>query len=238
MNPRKNSCAINDFSLLVSFSPSRVAPQRGEVEQLEVTYCASRKLISVPTKMKRYIRQVFLSTWFMVLASARFKIPTFSGKKKYTPLIFFTVPKDIIPECDAMEKIVSEVERELGVHVERLDIARDSAAEAAMATLTQRQPPFLYHRESCQVVSVPASSDKKMASPIDKDRVRAWAKGRIITSQSTSSIAKSKAPVVVTQEDNSIDQKDLIEDATLSPMQQSGKEKMKERTKELGKSKK
>lgn len=187
--------------------------------------------------MQQTIRQLLLlSAWLMASASASLKIPFLSQKKKYTPLIFFTVPKDIIPECDAMEKIVSEVERELGVHVERLDVARDSTAEATMAILTQRRPPFLYHRESCQVVFAPGSSDnKKMSAPIDKNRVRAWAKGRIITSQSVSSSAKSKAPVVVAQEDNSIDQKDLIEDATLSPMQKSGKEKMKERTKELGK---
>jgi hypothetical protein len=191
--------------------------------------------------MRRSIQQLLLSTWLMGLgfASASLKIPFLSQKRKYTPLIFFTVPKDIIPECDAMETIVSEVERELGVHVERLDVARDSTAEAAMSTLTQRRPPFLYNRESCQVVFAPGSSDsKKTVPPIDKNRVRAWAKGRILTTQSASSSAKSRAPVVVAQEDNATDQKDLIEDATLSPMQKSGKEKMKERTKELGKDKK
>lgn len=155
---------------------------------------------------------------------ASLKIP-FISKKTYTPLVFFTVPKDVIPECNEMETMVSQVERELGVRVERLDAARDPAAEATLRTLTQRQPPFLYHRESCQTVD---------ASNMDKARVRAWAKGRIITSQSSAASAKSKAPVVVAQEDNSMDQKDLIEDATLSPMQKSGKEKMKERTKELG----
>lgn len=133
-----------------------------------------------------------------------------------------------------MEEVVSEVERELGVHVERLDVVRDATAESTMALLTQRRPPFLYHRESLQTVSVPESSDKRAGPPIDKNRVRAWAKGRIPTKQSPSG-PKSKAPVVVTQEDNAIDQKDLVEDATLSPMQRSGKEKMKERTEGLGK---
>lgn len=192
--------------------------------------------------MTTTIRHYVLSTLLLMgFVSASLKVPFLSQKKrKYTPLVFFKVPKDIIPECDAMEKIVSEVERELDVHVERLDVARDPTAEATMQLLTQRRPPFLYHRESCQVVAVPSSSDKKTAAPIDKDRVRAWAKGRIITtpSSSSSSAAKARAPIVLSKEDNAIDQKDLLEDATLSPLQKSGKEKMKERTKELGKDKK
>lgn len=173
------------------------------------------------------------------MAAANVKVPFLSRKKAYTPLVFFKVPRDIIPECDAMEKVVSEVERELGVRVERLDVARDPAADATLQLLTQRRPPFLYHRESCQVVSVPTSSDKKTAAPIDKNRVRAWAKGRVITthSHSSSSAAKGKVPIVIAKDDNAIDQKDLIEDASLTPMQKSGKEKMKERTKELGKEK-
>lgn len=178
--------------------------------------------------MQARTRNVILAAVLIATASATtFKIP-FLSRKKYTPLVFFTVPKDIIPDCDKMEKIVSEVEQELGVHVERLDVARDPAAEATLSALTQRRPPFLYHRESCQTVYAPN---------IDKARVRAWAKGRIITTQSSSASAKSTVPLVVAQEDNSIDQKDLIEDATLSPMQKSGKEKMKERTEELAKKK-
>ena len=169
------------------------------------------------------------------MASASLKIPFLSkGSKKYTPLVFFTVPKDLIPECDEMEKVVSEVEKELGVKVERMDVVRDAAAEATLSALTQRRPPFLYNRESCQTVSAGASS---LISSVDKNRVRAWAKGRIITTQSSSAAAKarSRAPIVVAQKDNSIDQKDLIEDATLSPEQKSGKDAMKKRTSELGK---
>jgi hypothetical protein len=169
-------------------------------------------------------RKLFFAAVLISVASATRKIP-FLSRNKYTPLVFFTVPKDVIPACDEMEKIVSQLERELGVHVERLDVVRDPMAEATMSVLTQRQPPFLYHRESCQTVYAPN---------IDKTRVRAWAKGRILTTQSSSASSKVKAPIVVSQEDNSIDQKDLIEDATLSPMQRSGKEKMKERTEELG----
>ncbi len=186
--------------------------------------------------MTTKIRYWLVSACLMMgMAVARLKVPFLSQRQQYTPLVFFKVPRDIIPECDAMEKVVSEVERELGVHVERLDVARDPMAEATMKVLTQRRPPFLYHRESCQVVSVPTSSDKKIAPPIDKNRVRAWAKGRIITTQSSSMAAKAKAPVVISKDDNALDQKDLLEDATLSPMQKSGKDKMKERTQELGK---
>jgi hypothetical protein len=170
-------------------------------------------------------RNFLLAAVLISVASATLKIP-FLSRKKYTPLVFFTVPMGFIPDCDEMENVVSQVERELGVHVERLDVARDPSAEATMSLLTQRRPPFLYHRESCQTVFAPN---------INKARVRAWAKGRIITTQSSSASSKAKAPIVVTQEDNSIDQKDLVEDATLSPMQKSGKEKMKERTEELGK---
>lgn len=162
------------------------------------------------------------------VAAASLKIP-FLSKKEYTPLVFFTVPKDIIPECDEMEKVVSQVEKELGVQVERLDILRDPTAEATMSSLTTRRPPFLYNRESCQVVSVPVAENGKAQSlAIDEDRVRAWAKGRYLAPRS----AKSRAPMVLAQKDNSIDQKDLIEDATLTPMQKSGKESIKKRTAE------
>lgn len=159
------------------------------------------------------------------------RIPFLSNKKEYTPLIFFTVPKDTIPECDEMEKVVSEVEKELGVNVERLDVVRDPTAEATWSVLTQRRPPFLYNRESCQVVYV--DGVKSESSPIDKERVRAWAKGRFLPSQNAK--AKSNTPVVLAQEDNAIDQADLIQDMSLTPEQKKGKEAMKKRTEEKGK---
>ena len=167
--------------------------------------------------------------------TASLRIP-FLSKKEYTPLVFFTVPKDIIPACDEMEKVVSQVEKELDVRVERLDILRDPTAEATLAALTQRSPPLLYNKESCQVVSVPGVSDGSNidASPsslIDKERVRMWAKGRFLPPKK----AKSRAPVVLQQNDNSIDQRDLVEDMSLTPMQKSGKEAIKERTEEKAK---
>jgi hypothetical protein len=178
------------------------------------------------------------------------RIPFLSKKKQYTPLVFFKVPPGSIPECDEMEKIVSQVESELGVRVERLDIARDPAAEATLNLLTQHGPPFLYHRESLQTVHVRelvgASKKKKKnnddnnaataasTSKIDKDRVRAWAKGRYLPPPGVKfGMPSSKnAPIVVAQEDKSIDQDELeaMKDASLTPMQLKGKEAMKERT--------
>eukprot|EP00526_Cylindrotheca_closterium_P024065 CAMPEP_0113631000 /NCGR_PEP_ID=MMETSP0017_2-20120614/16110_1 /TAXON_ID=2856 /ORGANISM="Cylindrotheca closterium" /LENGTH=187 /DNA_ID=CAMNT_0000541493 /DNA_START=15 /DNA_END=578 /DNA_ORIENTATION=- /assembly_acc=CAM_ASM_000147 len=169
------------------------------------------------------------------IATASFKIPFLSRKKQYTPLVFFTVPKDLVPACDEMEKVVSEVERELGVHVERLDVVRDPAAETTLSALTNRGPPYLYNKESCQVVHVPKSDASAVTTNpvIDKERVRAWAKGRFLVPKS----AKSGSMRVLSQQDNSLDQKDLVEDMSLTDMQKSGKEAIKKRTEEKSKEK-
>ena len=182
----------------------------------------------------RYSLSNLLFLLYLGTATASLKIPFPSNKKEYTPLVFFTVPKDIIPACDEMEKTVKQVEKELGVRVERLDIVRDPTAEATLAALTQRRPPLLYNKESCQVVSVPGVSDDSTtndspsSSLIDKERVRAWAKGRFLPPKT----AKSRVPLVLAKKDNSIDQKDLVEDMSLTPMQKSGKEAIKRRTEE------
>lgn len=179
----------------------------------------------------------------------KFGIPFVSklSKKDYTPLVFFTYPKGNIDECDEMEKVVSQVERELNVRVERLDVAKDANAAATMQLLTNQQgPPFLYNRESCQVVhsaNYQASMKKKGPSDaatstaeIDKARVRAWAKGRYLPppgvklgGTSNSKIATS-APVVDSQEDNALDQAELIKESSLTPEQLEGKKAMEERT--------
>lgn len=120
------------------------------------------------------------------------------GNNKYTPLVFLTVPPGLIPECDAMEKVVCQVERELGVEVARLDVLRNPANEAVLDALVESSgttptPPLLYHRESGQKIHILPSSNKKNPSSnaggktkttqwIDPDRVRAWAKGRVATS--------------------------------------------------------
>lgn len=139
-------------------------------------------------------------------------IPSFLKKKEYTPLVFFTTPPGIIDGCDAMEKVVRQVEKELGVRVERLDILRDPKAEAALALLTRRPPPFLYHRESCQVVTLPSldgkQTTKDMPTFVDKERVRAWAKGRHLPAQQTPGTVNT--PVVLAQKDESLDQEELV----------------------------
>jgi len=188
-------------------------------------------------------------------ADANARIPFWSSKKKrrYTPLVFFTVPKGLIPECDAMERAVRDVERELGVRVERLDVLRDPSSEAALALLTQQKaPPFLYNRESCQTVHVPSrtgergdtggSSTSSSASSriyVDKARVRAWAKGRYLPAISSAAQQQADAvqsPVVLSRdEDKGVDQDELLsleemDDMALTPLQRKGKQAIKERT--------
>jgi hypothetical protein len=129
------------------------------------------------------------------------------SNKEYTPLLFFTVPKGVMIECDAMEQIISDLECELNVRVERMDIMRQPINEVlldmiASSTSTssyapiKSQPPLLYHRESCQIYTIPTVSSKnKNDSPttkstttsssarslyIDKDKIRALMKGRYL----------------------------------------------------------
>ncbi|KAL3917440.1 MAG: hypothetical protein SGILL_004713, partial [Bacillariaceae sp.] len=195
----------------------------------------------------------FLFAFLPSTTEGRVRVPfLLSSNKKYTPLVFFKVPKGSIPECDEMEKVVSQVERELGIRVERLDVARDPSAQATLALLTQQYgPPYLYNRESLQTVHVrrddmsetqkKEDDEDKNASMgggpfIDKARVRAWAKGRYLPPPGVKfgmPAASGKAPVVVDKVDNAMDQDELTEamkDASLTPEQLEGKEAMKERT--------
>lgn len=180
-----------------------------------------------------------------------------SGKNsQYTPLVFFRVPPGLVPEVDAMERAVQKVEDELNVRVERLDILRNPASNAALAVLTSRTPPFLYHRESLQVVHIPPvttttagagdkadeennTKKKKSASSIyiDQDRIRAWAQGRYLPAsvqqqQQQRSESRAQKPVVLSQEDNSIDQDEILEDMALTDLQRKGKKAIAERTRE------
>jgi hypothetical protein len=150
--------------------------------------------------------------------------------KHYTPLVYFTVPPGLIPECDAMDKCLSQVEEELDVRVERLDVLRRPEAEAVLTLLTTRTPPFLYHRESCQVVHVPKGGR------VDPSRIRAWAKGRYLVPVAAAAAASSSSqggpPIVLSQESTAIDQDELLEDALLTPLQRKGKQAIRERTDE------
>jgi len=210
----------------------------------------ARHTTPLPFNMCICIRFFFLVAFMGLKATLSRVIPLLSVlpelkvpllcQQRYTPLVFFKVPPGLIPECDAMEIVVSQVEKELGVLVQRLDILRDPSAEAALAVLTkQRRPPFLYHRESCQVVHVPSRSggdksgtEKASAPLIDKERVRAWAKGRYLPPASASSAGSSSgvAPKIISQEDRAIDQDELLEDERLTPLQRRGKKAIRERT--------
>jgi hypothetical protein len=170
-------------------------------------------------------------------------------KKKYTPLLFFKTPPGILPESDAMEKVISEVEKELGVRVERVDVLRDPPSQALLTLVTNQEPPLLYHRESCQRVSVrrPKASADENKSPvvtIDKEQVRAWAKGRFVSAKKEplvdSATARGPSPVVVSQKGDEIDTVDpeLLDEMNLSPLQRKGKEAIKERTEEKSMNKK
>lgn len=130
----------------------------------------------------------------------------FHNKKDYTPIIFFTVPKGMNPECDAMEKVISDMECELNIRVERMDIIRqpvnevlfDMVATTTSSLHTVKSPPLLYHRESCQSYSIPtttkttttpstSSSQQQVPSSkinrsnfIDKEMIRSLMKGRYL----------------------------------------------------------
>jgi hypothetical protein len=192
-----------------------------------------------------------LALLFVDSTTAAIKIPFFQ-KKTYTPLVFFKVPKGISEECDKMESIVRDVERELDVRVERLDVTRDPTAEATLTLITaQHGPPFLYHRESLQIIygkdafadaTSRRNKQKKQEEPLfDKARVKAWAKGRYLPSPRSKMMSSTgSAPVIVPKEDNAMDQSELQEamkDASLSAMQLKGKEAMKERTAQKQKAK-
>ncbi|GKY92708.1 hypothetical protein MPSEU_000241000 [Mayamaea pseudoterrestris] len=182
-------------------------------------------------------------------ARLNLKIPYLTKKQQYTPLVFFKVPPGLMPEVDAMEQAVCRIERELGVKVERLDVLREPAAEACLALLTRKSPPFLYNRLTCQSFSIPAAakptrpsedddesngSAKRNAVPvhIDMVRLRAWAKNRLLTTTTTATSNKVKPPVVAVSKDKetAMDQAELLEDMTLTQRQREGKEKIKQRT--------
>jgi hypothetical protein len=151
-------------------------------------------------------------------------------KPSYTPLLFFKVPPGLSPPCDELELLVKKVEKDLGVHVERLDILRDPAAEALLTLLTRKMPPLLYHRESCQTISV------STGSRISPDQVRAWAQGRLVTPMRVEA-PKVKTPVLLNQDDKGMDQDELLSDMTLTPLQKKGKDAMKERSEKKAQSK-
>jgi hypothetical protein len=211
------------------------------------------------------------------------KIPFIRHKNKYTPLIFFTLPKGLSPICDQIEKVICQVEKECNVQVQRLDILRHPENEAVLLAVTnsittlpptignnnnnnnnnnivQPQPPLLYHRESRQIYQVVAQNSQQQSSKgrgtattkssnpspslptyIDKDRIRAWAKGRYLspsigsdynshgTTIQSSPTVQSPTPMVDIEEMDPVEA--LIDEMGLSSEQLKGKRLMQERTK-------
>mmetsp|Transcript_1712 Transcript_1712/g.2461 ORF Transcript_1712/g.2461 Transcript_1712/m.2461 type:complete len:224 (+) Transcript_1712:112-783(+) len=100
---------------------------------------------------------------------------TFRRRKsrEYTPLLFFKLPHGHMAESDRMEKIVSKIEKELNMKVERFDVLRDRMARILYEKIDEEtgfngRAPLLYHRESRQTIY----------GLSNVARVRAWAKGR------------------------------------------------------------
>lgn len=160
----------------------------------------------------------------------------FLSTKKYTPLIFFRVPPGLSPECDAMEQSVQEIEGELGIHVDRMDIARNKEAAQLMQLIGQDMPPVLYHRESRQVYQLRPPSGaaavegegeevKAAVTKVDMTMVRALAKGRRLPVQRD---VLTGQPVLIGAE-GGLDQDELLEQE-LSPLQRKGRQAMKARS--------
>lgn len=140
-----------------------------------------------------------------------------------------------------MEACLQQVEQELNVRVERLDIVRQPAAQAVLATLAQQSnPPFLFHRESCQTIHVQgtaageSNNNNNMPVRINHNRVRAWAKGRYLPSSEGRILAGNKVAnpnLVLQQDENSaMSQDELLEVGMLTPTQRQGKEAIQQRT--------
>lgn len=174
-------------------------------------------------------------------------LPLRRKDSSYTPLLFFTVPPGLNPACDATDRVVREVERELQVRVQRMDVLRQPEHEAVLRAVTQSlsrtelaQPPLLYHRESRQVYAI--TSPKKTASSaavtttplIDKERIRAWAKGRYLSPLLGGFSTPSQAvglPSPASGGKAEDDEAELLEELSLTSEQRKGKRLMQERTK-------
>jgi hypothetical protein len=142
-----------------------------------------------------------------------------------------------VPSYFCIARVI--IEKELGVRVERLDILRDPPSQALLGLLTSRSPPFLYNRESCQVVSIASpkasngNEEKRIPVAVEKDKIRSWAKGRLPPRENAGE-PSGKSPVVLSREEIAIDQDELLE-MNLTPLQRKGRKAIKERTEEKAK---
>lgn len=159
--------------------------------------------------------------------------PAFLKRKNtYTPLIFFTVPKGTMEECDAMEKVIKSLEKERGVRVQRLNIMRDRHARKLYEKLVAgnlRSPfPLLYHRESLQ----------RVYGEADADLVRSWSKGRLLPDDNHGDDMKEVTVLggdedaMLEDEELDMEELEMEMDQELTPVQRKGKEAMKRRMEE------
>lgn len=122
-----------------------------------------------------------------------------------------------------MEKIVRSVEKETGLHVERLDIMRDRTAKKLYEKLIEgnlRSPfPLLYHRESLQ----------RVYGLADKDLVRSWSKGRLLPVMDDKEVTILPGEDEEMGEEMDLEELEMEMDRELSPVQRRGKEAMKKR---------
>ena len=147
-------------------------------------------------------------------------------KPKYTPLLFFKLPKGQMEASDEMEVVVSQIEKELNVKIQRFDIIRDRMARKLYDKIDELQfvgkAPLLYHRESLQTIYGMSS----------KARVRAWAKGRWLPREFEGGTAGDKGinfmPSREDKEDFMEDEEYMMEE-DLTELQQMGREKMRQR---------
>jgi hypothetical protein len=162
-----------------------------------------------------------------IVSTSAIDLP-FLQKKVYTPVIFFKVPPGIVPECDAMEKTIKEVEKETGVRVERVDVARDAKGAALLGLLGGTgEPPLLYHRES-----------RQMVNQNERSRIRALVKGRLVQPVPIKkSGAKRGEAKFLVDEESALEQEELLEEQMMTPLQRKGKQAIRERTEEKGRRK-
>ena len=168
------------------------------------------------------------------------------------------------PENEAVLNMVTQSIRTMSPTIGSSSSSSSSSSTATSVTshhssqTIQPQPPLLYHRESRQIYQVlpsPTSSSSSKSSTstvvhsskppyMDKEQIRAWAKGRYLSPFIASrgnddtklSKSSSSAPIVVVNENQSHDEEmnaqmeGVLDEMALSPEQLKGKRLMEERT--------
>jgi len=127
---------------------------------------------------------------------AKIKLP-FLRSKEYTPLVFFTSRKGECSKCDAAEKQIKDVEKQLNVKVQRIKVGRNYAASAILRMLTGPldDPPLFYNRESRQVIKcAPNKAPDKEGEfniELNKKYMIDWALGRKLPQKGSYGTARS-----------------------------------------------